>query len=80
MIVWRALLQMLFFQVDRMKLIGKIAGKQRKGQTIFGVKLMIEDFDSHNSFDRTFLTSSTNASAFVNVISASSGKAWYSAV
>lgn len=75
MIVWRAFLQMLFFQVNRMKLIGKIAAKQGKGQTIFELKLMIEDFDSHNSFDRTFLTSSTNISAFVRVISASSGEA-----
>lgn len=39
-----------------MKLIGKIAGKQGKGQTIFELQLMIEDYDNHNSFDRTFLT------------------------
>ena len=28
-----------------MKLIGKIAGKQGKGQTIFELRLMIKDFE-----------------------------------
>ena len=35
-----------FFRINRLKLIDKIAGKMRKGQTIFKLRFPIADFEA----------------------------------